>query len=156
MARKARNKRLLVDYGLTIVAAVLIAVAIRMFVVEAYRIPSAAMRPTLLPGDTIFVSKWGYALAPGGRRHTTKRGDIVVFSPKSDASLNFIKRVIGLPGDILSVRNGEVNLNGKQVTHLSGDCGKETPAPQLTYEVCREKPALEDFGPERIPENSVF
>src|SRR4051812_44284119 len=112
------TRRLARDYGATILAAVGVALLIRFFVIEAYRIPSPAMKPTLEPGDTIFVAKWPFGLRmPGFSQPLTSgklpaRGDVVVFSPPLEPRRDYIKRVLGLPGDLVSVKKGQAFLNG--------------------------------------------
>lgn len=111
----------------TIVYAVLIAVGIRTVAFEPFNIPSASMVPTLLVGDYLFVSKFSY----GYSRHSLpfgmplfsgrilaaepERGDVAVFKLPSDNSTDYIKRVVGLPGDRIQVVNGILNINGKAV-----------------------------------------
>jgi signal peptidase I len=118
----------------TLLVAVLIALAIRAFVIEPYRIPSGSMLPTLLVGDHLFVNKFIYGIKlpftdvrlPGIRE--PKRGDVVVFTvaqrgPQTfPADLRpelpreeFVKRIIGLPGDRISFRGGRVFVNGEPV-----------------------------------------
>ena len=103
--------------------AVLIALIIRSFIAEPFNIPSGSMKPNLLVGDFIFVTKWSY----GYSRHSLpfslplipkkifskmpKRGDIAVFKTPEDNRTDYIKRVIGLPGDKVRVTNGEIYLN---------------------------------------------
>ena len=101
-----------------IVVAVLIALLLSSFVIEAFKIPSGSMIPTLHIGDQIFVNKWIYGLrvpftsiriidfAP------PERGDVIVFIYPVDPSEDFIKRVIGVPGDTVEVRHGTVFVNG--------------------------------------------
>jgi signal peptidase I len=111
----------------TIVGAVLIALVLRSFLFEPFNIPSESMLPRLLVGDYLFVSKWPYGysrhsfpLSPpvfdgrvGGG--TPERGDVAVFKDPRDNSTDFIKRVIGLPGDIVQMRGGVLYLNGDAV-----------------------------------------
>src|SRR5687767_14523778 len=113
MARDAAGSttsQLIRDYGGAILVAVAVALASRFFGIEAYRIPSPAMRPTLEPGDTIFVSKSAFGLRfPGAAAPFTggrppARGEIVVYSPPIDPGRDYIKRVIGLPGDSVELR----------------------------------------------------
>ncbi len=111
----------------TIVYAFLIAIVIRTFAYEPFRIPSGSMIPTLLVGDYLFVSKFSYgysqysfplALIPfSGRVGFTEpeRGDVVVFKEPQDTTVDFIKRVIGLPGDTVQVINGILHINGEPV-----------------------------------------
>ena len=107
----------------SILLAVFIALLIRSFVAEPFNIPSGSMKPNLLVGDFIFVSKWSY----GYSRHSLpfsipliygkifsklpKRGDIAVFKTPYDNRTDYIKRIIGLPGDKIKVINGEILIN---------------------------------------------
>jgi signal peptidase I len=108
----------------------LFAWALRSFVIAPFSIPSGSMLPTLYIGDYLVVAKWPYGYSRysfpfgfpvfNGRifRHFPDRGDVVVFRvPTENADL--IKRVIGLPGDTVAVRNGQVILNGRAVPHQS-------------------------------------
>src|SRR5581483_6762954 len=107
----------------TIVYAVLIAVVVRTFAYEPFNIPSGSMKPTLLVGDYLFVSKFSYGysryslpfgvpLIPGRILYRPpERGDVVVFKKPADPSFDFIKRVIGLPGDKIQVIRGTVYIN---------------------------------------------
>jgi len=107
--------------------AVFIALLIRSFIAEPFNIPSGSMKPNLLVGDFIFVSKWSY----GYSKHSLpfsiplipnklfsknpKRGDIAVFKTPEDNRTDYIKRVIGLPGDKIRITNGEIILNNKKI-----------------------------------------
>ncbi len=158
------------DYGLAIGVAIGLAVLIRFFLIEAYRIPSTpsttpyTMAPTLQPGDTIFVSKFEYGLRfpwsqqPFYFRRRPTYGEVVVFSPPGDLEIDYIKRVVALPGDRIELKNGSLVLNGVPLTLTSpphSSCGLEK-LPGITIQVCREPPLLVDFGPITIPEASVF
>jgi signal peptidase I len=105
----------------------LLAILIRSLVFAPFNIPSESMLPRLLVGDYLFVSKWPYGysrfsfpfgLAPIDGRlfgRAPERGDIVVFKYPKDNSQDFIKRVIGLPGDLIQMRDGQLVLNGAPV-----------------------------------------
>jgi signal peptidase I len=109
----------------TIVLAVLIALGIRTFAYEPFNIPSGSMIPTLLVGDYLFVSKLSYGYSRhslpfspplmSGRLFFTEpvRGDVAVFKKPTDTAIDFIKRIMGLPGDTIQVRRGIVHINGK-------------------------------------------
>jgi len=116
-----------VDTIKTIVYAVLIALVVRTVAYEPFNIPSGSMVPTLLVGDYLFVSKFSYGYSRyslplglplfSGRIffHSPERGDVVVFKLPTDNSTDYIKRVIGLPGDHIQMKNGILNINGKPV-----------------------------------------
>tara|TARA_B100000900_G_scaffold366790_1_gene342874 strand:+ start:900 stop:1631 length:732 start_codon:yes stop_codon:yes gene_type:complete len=100
--------------------ALLIAGVIRTFAIEPFKIPSGSMKPNLLVGDFLFVSKWDYGyskysfpfgLAPiSGKifEKNPKRGDIIVFKLPGQENINYVKRLLGLPGETIKVLNGEV------------------------------------------------
>jgi signal peptidase I len=111
----------------TIVYAVLIALVVRTVAYEPFNIPSGSMIPTLLVGDYLFVSKFSYGYSRysipfglplfNGRivADPPKRGDVAVFKLPSDNATDYIKRVIGFPGDRIQVTDGILNINGKAV-----------------------------------------
>lgn len=111
----------LVEYSRSFFPVLLFVLVIRSFVFEPFRIPSGSMMPTLLEGDFIFVKKYAYGL----RLPVTetkfietgdpKRGDVIVFRLPSDPSINYIKRVIGLPGDVVVYERQRLTINGKIV-----------------------------------------
>ena len=108
----------------TVLYAVLIAMVVRTFGFEPFNIPSGSMVPTLLVGDYLFVSKFSYGyskhslmfslpLIPGRVWSTEpERGDVAVFKLPSDNSTDYIKRVIGLPGEKIQMKNGRLFING--------------------------------------------
>jgi signal peptidase I len=100
------GKSVLREYAEALIVAVLLALVIRTFVVQAFKIPSGSMLPTLQIGDHILVNKFIYSFRP------IQRGDIIVFKFPQDETRDFIKRVIGLPGDTLEIRGKRVLING--------------------------------------------
>ena len=108
----------------TLIYAVAIALVVRTFLFEPFNIPSGSMKPTLLVGDYLFVSKFAYGYSRysipfglplfAGRIFASlpKRGDVVVFKLPSDNKTDYIKRVVGLPGDRLQVMEGVLYING--------------------------------------------
>ena len=122
----------LVEYARSFFPIILIVLVVRSFIFEPFRIPSDSMMPTLLDGDFIFVSKYSYGLklpvvntkvVPVG---DPERGDVVVFRLPSDPSVNYIKRLVGLPGDRISVRNDQLFINGERIpVEFNGTYDKE-------------------------------
>ena len=116
-----------------IIQALILALVIRTFLFQPFSIPSGSMRPTLLEGDYLFVTKWAYGysryslpFAPdifSGRiwGSAPKRGDVVVFKFPPDPSLDYIKRVIGLPGDRVQMKHDELYINGTVVLDRFGN-----------------------------------
>jgi signal peptidase I len=110
-----------VDYARSFFPVALVVLALRSFVFEPFRIPSDSMMPTLLDGDFIIVNKYAYGLRlPVLNRKVLavgepQRGDVVVFRYPVDPSTNFIKRLVGLPGDHVEVRDNRIVVNGKPV-----------------------------------------
>jgi signal peptidase I len=109
------------EYSESIGVAVAVALLLRAFVVEAFQIPSGSMIPTLAVGDHIFVSKFSYGLSIPFtdtkilQYAEPKRGDVIVFKWPNDHSIDYIKRVVGLPGDVIEMKHEELYINGKPV-----------------------------------------
>jgi signal peptidase I len=109
------------EYAESIGVAVAIAFFLRAFVVEAFQIPSGSMIPTLEVGDHIFVSKFSYGISlPFTDKRLVSfgmpsRGDVIVFKFPNDHSVDYIKRVVGLPGDRVEVRHNQIFINGEPV-----------------------------------------
>lgn len=116
----------LVEYSRSFFPVLLFVLIIRSFIFEPFRIPSGSMMPTLLEGDFIFVQKYAYGL----RLPVTEtkiietgnpeRGDVVVFRLPSDPSVNYIKRVIGLPGDEVVYERQRLIINGEAISLQRG------------------------------------
>ena len=133
VSKKADRKGGLGETLRTVVYAVLIAVVIRTFAYEPFNIPSESMLPTLLVGDYLFVSKFSY----GYSRHSLpfslplykgrilgrspERGDVAVFKLPRDNSTDYIKRIVGLPGDRLQVKQGVLYINDTRVERARTD-----------------------------------
>ncbi|MDE2166677.1 MAG: signal peptidase I [Alphaproteobacteria bacterium] len=123
----ARGSSGLAETAKTIVYAIVIALVIRTFFYEPFSIPSGSMIPTLLVGDYLFVSKFSYGYSRyslplglplfSGRMFFSPphRGDVVVFKLPKNPSIDFIKRVIGLPGDRIQMKEGVLYINDKPV-----------------------------------------
>ena len=115
------------EYTASFFPVILVVFVVRSFVVEPFKIPSGSMVPTLLVGDFILVNKFDYGIRlPITNTKVTEgrplqRGDVVVFRYPKDESVDYIKRVIGLPGDVVSYEDKQLTINGKPVP--------ETPLP---------------------------
>ncbi len=143
------------EYIEAIILAIVIALFIRTFVIQAYKIPSGSMKPTLLIGDHILVSKFNYGiklpflrttLIPVGAPH---RGDIVVFIYPEDRSKDFIKRLIGVPGDTIEIRNKKIFINGLPYSDKHGVYVDSFIIPGAVQ-------PRDNFGPVTVPEGSLF
>jgi signal peptidase I len=140
-----------------IVIAIVLALAIRTFVVQAFKIPSGSMEPTLLIGDHILVSKFIYGISipfidkKFFQLKTPARGDVVVFLYPMDESKDFIKRVVAVEGDTVEIRQKKVYLNGRPVedphAHFTDSTlyGSDSTAQQR-----------DNFGPKTVPPGNIF
>ncbi|HQP31886.1 MAG TPA: signal peptidase I [Deltaproteobacteria bacterium] len=106
-----------------LIIALILALIIRAFLLQAYRIPSSSMEDTLLKGDHILATKYNYGMTIPFTTHklwgkdiVPKRGDVIIFSFPNNTSVDFVKRVIGLPGDTIAVRNKKVVVNGRELS----------------------------------------
>ncbi len=163
-----------VDFCRSFFPVILLVLLLRSFLAEPFRIPSGSMRPTLLEGDFILVNKWTYGLRDPvfnlkfldfGK---PRRGDVVVFRYPLDPTKDFIKRVIGLPGDRISYRDKSLTVNGEAMPQTAdGVYTAGGPMPGVVYRFEEElgpvqhrilvnpaRPA-EDFDYE-VPEGHYF
>ena len=151
---KGKQKSVAREYAEALVVALLLALFIRSFIVQAFKIPSGSMLPTLQIGDHILVNKFLYGLRlpypfekvvmQWGQPH---EGDVIVFVYPRDRSKDFIKRVIAVDGDSVEVRHKQVYVNGAKLM-----------VPQATFaDDDREIPGLRDnFGPVTVPSHKLF
>jgi signal peptidase I len=157
---KTRPKPLWREYGEALVIALALALVIRAFLVQAFSIPSGSMQPTLLIGDYLLVNKFIYGI----RNPLTnkilismakpQRGDVVVFIYPQDPTKDYIKRVIGLPGDRVQIINKKVYINGKllETPQAVNTDPLIIPADRGSHESVRR----DNLGPVVVPEDSYF
>jgi len=138
-----------------IIAAVLIALLITTFVIKMYKIPSRSMVPTLLVGDQLVVNKLIYGIKIPYFRNTIipitdpQRGDIIVFIYPKDRSIDFIKRVIGIGGDTIEIKDKKIFINGKVFTDNTGIYTDKIIYPGSVQ-------PRDNFGPVTVPKGSLF
>jgi len=120
---EANKEPVIVEYARSFFPVILIVLLLRSFMVEPFRIPSGSMIPTLLVGDFILVNKFSYGLrlpifhTKIVNLGSPERGDVVVFRYPKDPSIDYIKRVVGLPGDRISYIDKKIYVNGTRVNH---------------------------------------
>ncbi|MCM2282406.1 MAG: signal peptidase I, partial [Bdellovibrionaceae bacterium] len=122
MAAKVPAKIVLREYLESLIVAVIVALLLRFFVISAYKIPTGSMVPTLMAGDFIFAYKlpYGVPVPFTGQKLATRppaRGDVVVFRPPGNESVNYIKRVVGLPGERIEIRQKKLFINDRESTY---------------------------------------
>ncbi|MCX5841485.1 MAG: signal peptidase I [Deltaproteobacteria bacterium] len=150
-----KSKSKFVEYAEAIIIAILIAFFIRTFIVQAFKIPSGSMKPTLLIGDHILVNKFIYGIKiPFIRKNLIsisepKRGDVIVFIYPEDRSKDFIKRVIGVGGDTIEIRNKKIFLNGLPFQDTHGVYVDDFIIPGTIQ-------PRDNFGPMTVPKGAVF
>ncbi|MEN8257263.1 MAG: signal peptidase I [Thermodesulfobacteriota bacterium] len=150
------NKKSIVrEYVEAILIALLLALFIRTFIVQAFKIPSGSMLPTLQIGDHILVSKFSYALKNPFTDSAVisfsvpERGDIIVFKYPVKKDVDYIKRVIGVAGDRIEVKDKKIFVNGElfevqQAIHLDNSIRPSGQSPR------------DNYGPVTVPPQSVF
>jgi signal peptidase I len=138
-----------------IIVAVLIALLITTFVIKMYKIPSRSMVPTLLVGDQLVVNKFIYGIKMPYLRNTIipitdpQRSDIIVFIYPKDRSIEFIKRVIGIGGDTIEIKDKNIFINGKLFTDNVGIYTDKIIYPGSLQ-------SRDNFGPVTVPKGSLF
>src|SRR5256714_6040544 len=156
------KKSVLREYFESIVIAVILALFVRTWVVQAFKIPTGSMENNLLIGDHLLVNKFVFGPTPLaiGRAllpvRAPRRGDIVVFKYPDEPDRDFIKRVIGLPGETVELRNKKVYINGKPIDEpyvhfLQGPRSGNSEFNEVTSFDVRER-----YGPVTVPPNQYF
>jgi signal peptidase I len=152
---KIKKKGVIREYAEAAVIAVILALLIRTFVVQAFKIPSGSMEPTLLVGDHILVNKFIYGVKIPFIRKTLipiskpQRDDVIVFIYPHDTSKDYIKRVIGLPGDRIEIFDRKININGTLYDDKHGVYSEVRNGGSLNMAKNRNRPII-------VPENHLF
>lgn len=152
---KLRKKSVFREYAEAAFIAILLALFIRTFGVQAFKIPSGSMEPTLLVGDHILVNKFIYGVKLPFINKTIipvsepERGDVIVFIYPVDPSKDFIKRVIGLPGDQVKIVGQEILINGKPYDDPHGHYSNAGRGSTKAGDNAQ-------FGPVTVPEDNLF
>lgn len=182
-----RLKLWLADTGKQLAIAIFIVMFLRSSIIEPYKIPSGSMIPTLFIGDHIFVNKFSYGFKIPfteflldkpiylTQEQVPARGDVIVFKYPRDESINYIKRVVGLPGDLISIRDKVLYINNQAISTVKFDDPKlaegiENDDDRKRLTLFRENlmgvehPVLydmnsfmqADFGPVEVPQGKLF
>jgi len=143
------------DWTKSLIIALILALLVRTFIVQAYKIPSGSMIPTLLVGDYILANKLAYGIRnPIENKFLyqwsfPKRQEIVIFVYPKNPEIDFIKRVIGLPGDVIEIKDKKVYVNGKLLNE-----------PYVRYSdpniYPKELSPRDNFGPVKVPPGKIF
>jgi signal peptidase I len=156
-------------YLLTIGGAALCAVLVREFVVESYRIPNAAMTPGLSEGQTVLA--WKFPFVWGEKAPELLRGEVIVYSNQEALPTEYVRRVVGLPGDRVAIQSARVVVNGQTafrellpgVLHghqafagASLHCFEEAVENGKSYPVCSVDPFVVDLPEQKVPEGHVM
>jgi signal peptidase I len=161
MADVSFKKSTLREYFESIVIAVILALFVRTFVVQAFKIPTGSMEQNLLIGDHLLVNKFVFGPAGGPLERavlpigTIKRGDVIVFKYPVEPERDFIKRVIGLPGESLEIREKKVYINGRLLdepyVRFLQPPGRMSELSEVTSFDVRDR-----YGPVTVPTNQYF
>ncbi len=174
--RNQKAPRLLREYTESLIVAVCLALVLRFFVISAYKIPTGSMLPTLKVGDFIFAYKLPYGFPvpfSNGERLSAKlpeRGDVVVFRYPGNETVNYVKRVVGLPGDRVAIKDKMLFINEAEVKiePIDKDIIADVPSSEL-YQASREsidnsshtimnskESKADSFGPVVVPPGQIF
>ncbi len=149
------KKKRIWEYAKAIITALILAMLIRTYIIQAFKIPSGSMTPTLLIGDHILVNKflYGTKIPFSGKRvfmfKKPERGDIIVFKCPENPSKDFIKRVVAAEGDVIESKNKIIHVNGSKVNE-----------PYARHTDSSMRPVgiepRDNFGPVIVPKNKYF
>lgn len=163
------------DYLENILIAIFLALFVRTYIITGYKVPTGSMAPTLKPGDFIFAYKlpFGFKLPFSKEKiagRSPERGQVVIFTYPDQPRTSYIKRVIGLPGDVVEIVNGQVSLNGQIFKYTEGNSEELSDLPSFQIQKVLKESAPEGqrsvltlrdgkksrFGPIVVPPGEVF
>ena len=159
MAQAGFKKSVVREYFESIVIAVILALFVRTFIVQAFKIPSGSMEDNLRIGDHLLVNKFVFGGAPTAVEKAVlpirdiHRGDVIVFKFPKEPDRDFIKRVIGLPGETVELRRKAVYINGTPIDEAPWHLKYKFPAPP---DGAPQQPQIDSFGPVTVPEGHLF
>ncbi len=171
---QVNKKSTIREYAEALTIAILLALFIRTFIIQAFKIPSGSMKSTLLVGDHLLVNKFIYGIKiPFMDKFIIQfkkpeRGDVVVFKYPENESMDFIKRIIGIAGDTIEIKNDQLYINNKKIeTKLVGKYSDDEMRNADVYEETidnkkhkilnqPDKPGNEYFGPVTVPPGHIF
>lgn len=167
-----KKKSVFREYAEALAIAILLALFIRTFIIQAFKIPSESMVPTLVIGDHLLVNKFVYGVKVPLIDHfivqfkKPSRGDIIVFKYPEDEKKDFIKRVVGIEGDNIEIKGDAIYVNGEEIkTVYVSKYSNENISDADRYEeilgenqhyILDQGIKYQDLGPIIVPENSVF
>ena len=174
--KKIEHPPVLIEYAYSFFPILLIVLLLRSFLAEPFRIPSGSEKPALLIGDFIVANKFSYGIRlPVLHKKIIavgepKRGDVMVFLWPKDPSTYFIKRIIGLPGDVIRYKNKILTINGQLIPQISlGECSDQDGANEkwpvllkqenlfgIQHEICLRPDQLATDFSVRVPEANYF
>lgn len=155
MSKNNKVKSVVREYTEAILVAIVLALFIRTFVVQAFKIPSGSMLPTLQIGDHLLVNKFIYGIKVPFTGNILipitdpERGDVVVFRYPKDPSIDYIKRVVGIPGDRIEIKDKVIYLNGEKMEDPHGYVS-ESPI------YAKGENPRDNLGPISVPEDKIF
>ena len=147
---KQTKGKVIMEYGQAILLAIILALIIRSFVLQAFQIPSGSMIPTFLEGDRVLVSKFAYGLRNPFNNNLwveighPERWDVIVFIYPIEPDKDFVKRVVGLPGETVAMKSGNLYINGAIVDDFHAN-----------YDPAAF-PLGQDFPETKVPEGHYF
>jgi signal peptidase I len=159
--KKRRTKSVFREYFELIAETAVFVFFVMTFVVQAFQIPTGSMEPTLLVGDFLLVNKQVFASAPTALerailpRRNLRRGDIIVFKYPNDMSKDYVKRLIGLPGETLEIKDRQVHINGEPIEEKYKVHEQTRASGQQSY-YSYEDSIQDNYGPVTIPSGHVF